>query len=162
MEIWKQCEDFPMYEVSNMGQVRNKNTKRILKPAGGENYQQYYLKKDNKGYNEYGHRLVAKAFVPNPNNYKTVHHIDKKRWNNEASNLEWVEHSNHISSHRRGQHWQWSDEARARVWSEENRAQRSKKYKEYAKTEAGKAHMEKWVTAMRAGKARKQSMNIMN
>lgn len=159
MEIWKLCEDFPMYEVSNKGQVRNKNTKKILKPAGGENYQQYCLKKDGKAYNEYGHRLVAKAFVPNPNNYNIVHHKDSKRWNNDAENLEWVDHSEHVSSHKKGNHWKWSADAKGRVWSEENKAKRSKQYKAYAQTEAGKAHIDKWLSAMRAGHAKKYGIS---
>ena len=158
VEVWKVCEDYPRYEVSNLGRVRNKKTQRILKPAGGENYQQYNLFTVDGPRCDYGHRLVAKAFVPNPNNYKTVHHKDHKRWNNEDTNLEWVEHATHVSSHRKGQHWKWSEEAKARRWTEEARAERSRNRKEYIKTEAGKAHMDKWMSAMRAGKAKKQSI----
>lgn len=159
IELWKVCEDYPRYEVSNLGQVRNKTTLRILKPAGGENYQQYCLKKDDgKSYCEYGHRLVAKAFVLNPNNYNTVHHKDHKRWNNEDTNLEWIDMPTHAREHKKGATWKWSQEARDKIWTEEARAQRSIDRKAYTQTEAGKAHMNKWLAAMRAGRARKQSI----
>jgi hypothetical protein len=49
------------------------------------------------------HRIIAKAFIPNPNNYSEVDHLDGNRANNNASNLEWVTHrENIIRSHKRG------------------------------------------------------------
>ena len=90
MEIYKVISDYPTYEVSNMGNVRNIKTGRVLKPG-----------KDKSGYlmvwlwNENGkkvfkvHRLVANAFIPNPEIKPCVNHIDGCKSNNYVSNLEW-------------------------------------------------------------------------
>lgn len=53
------------------------------------NYLQYRLWKNNKQYNVSAHRLVATAFIPNPNNYPEIDHIDTNKTNNSVSNLRW-------------------------------------------------------------------------
>ena len=70
-----------VYEVSNTGRVRNKNTGRMLKAhVNPDNYLNYNLIMT-------GHKLVAEAFVPNPDNLPVVHHIDHNRQNNKLENL---------------------------------------------------------------------------
>jgi hypothetical protein len=100
-EIWKSIEDFPKYEVSNLGQVRSlkfrkyKVLKLMKKPNG---YMCVNLMKDSKIHQRLVHRLVAKYFISNPNNYDIVNHIDEVKDNNFFSNLEWVtqrENSHH-------------------------------------------------------------------
>lgn len=116
-EIWKDVEEFKgYYEVSNLGRVR---TKAIFIPHDG-NFNKAtggYIKKHHviaKGYvNRYGylhtklcklgdckhrtiHRLVAIAFLENPENYKQVNHIDGDKQNNRVDNLEWVSASQNI------------------------------------------------------------------
>lgn len=90
IEEFKEIEEFPKYEVSNLGRVRNKNTGKILK-----------TRKSNSGYlyvsfwrdhNRFVHRLVAKTFIPNPNNYPEVNHINEDKENNCIDNLEWCDH----------------------------------------------------------------------
>ena len=89
-EIWKMCTDFDMYEVSNLGQIRNKNTKRILREATQGGYKCVGLMLNNEIKNCRVHRLVAKEFIENPENKPQVNHIDKNRSNNIVSNLEWT------------------------------------------------------------------------
>lgn len=90
-EIWKTCTDYDMYEVSNLGKVRNKNTGRILrlKEKGGYLNVSLQLSPDKRNSLRV-HRLVAKEFIENPENKPQVNHIDKNKSNNIVSNLEWT------------------------------------------------------------------------
>lgn len=95
MEIWKNIEGYPNYQVSNLGNVRNINFNRtsktkVLKSCiDGKGYQYVALYKDGKRKCSKVHRLVAQAFLPNPNNYKEVNHKDEDKTNNCVDNLEW-------------------------------------------------------------------------
>lgn len=89
-EIWKMCSDFDMYEVSNLGQVRNKKTKRILREATQGGYKCVGLMLNDEIKSCRVHRLVAKEFIENPENKPQVNHKDKNRSNNIVSNLEWT------------------------------------------------------------------------
>lgn len=92
-EVWKVCSMYPGYEVSNHGQVRNRETKYILKQQIINGYHNVHLRVgiDHKnGKFIYVHRLVAMAFVPNPNKEETIDHIDRDRSNNYYENLRWV------------------------------------------------------------------------
>ena len=94
MEEWKTIEDFEDYEVSNYGNVRNKITKCLI--IGDINNFGYYrvrLHKNKKTKRFFRHRLVALYFLPNPNNYKFVNHIDGDKSNNTIHNLEWCSQS---------------------------------------------------------------------
>ncbi len=98
-EIYKSINDFSNYEVSNFGNVRNKTTKQVLKPSIKSGYLCISLVDTN---NERKllkvHRLVALAFIPNPENKETVNHKDHNRTNNQSENLEWAttaEQNNH-------------------------------------------------------------------
>ena len=120
IEEWKPCKDYEeLYEVSNLGRVRSCD--KQVHGGGGkyyfkkgaikkqnirkDGYVTVALYKDNKGKHIRVHRLVAHAFIenPNPNEYKDVNHIDCDRSNNEATNLEWVNPLlNHIHSNNLG------------------------------------------------------------
>jgi len=97
MEIWKPIPGYVgLYEVSNFGNVKsfcagkwhNKTMIRKLVPDK-DGYMTVLLKKQGSYRNFKVHRLVAQAFIPNPNNYPMVNHIDEIKSNNLVSNLEW-------------------------------------------------------------------------
>ena len=92
---WKPIPNYEnLYEVSNTGEIRSikpryKN-KQILKACvGSRGYLVVTLcnKSTQKSYNV--HRLVAKAFIPNPDNLPCINHKDENRTNNNVDNLEW-------------------------------------------------------------------------
>lgn len=91
-EIWKKIEGYPDYKISNFGRVISNKHKeeRLLKPGPDNNkYLTVNLCKNGKPKNHRIHRLVALAFIPNPQNKPCVNHIDETRQNNHIDNLEW-------------------------------------------------------------------------
>ena len=90
-EWWQIIQEFPNYEVSRDGQVRNINTGRILKSTiSNMGYERVRLYKDSCSKQMSVHRLVALAFIANPDNKRCVNHIDNNPLNNNVTNLEWV------------------------------------------------------------------------
>ena len=97
IEIWKNIDGYENYEVSSLGNVRNKTTGRILKTANKGGYYSVGLSK-GKTKTFSVHQLTAKAFIPNPENKSQVNHKDKNGLNNNINNLEWMtttEQNNH-------------------------------------------------------------------
>lgn len=90
MEQWREIEEFPQYEVSNKGRVRNGKTKRILRTNLDEKgRERLILYKGNKQYSRKIHRLVADAFCEKYYDGLDVTHADGDVRNNDADNLEW-------------------------------------------------------------------------
>ena len=89
-EIWKSIDD--RYSVSNLGRVKSNyaNKERILKPfANKDGYLLIDIRHPNFRKSMLVHRLVAMAFIPNPNNLPEVNHKDEDKANNRINNLEW-------------------------------------------------------------------------
>ena len=102
-EQWKPIQEFNgEYEVSNLGRVRS------MKQYGGQigrimpqtkqhhGYHAVMFWMNNNAYCRKVHRLVAEAFIPNPDNLKEVNHIDGNHDNNQVSNLEWITHQANV------------------------------------------------------------------
>ena len=89
IEEWKQINDYDNYEISSLGNVRNSKTGRVLKLTCKGGYVFTGLSKNSNGKTIPVHRLVALAFIDNPENKPQVNHKDKNRSNNIVSNLEW-------------------------------------------------------------------------
>ena len=96
-EEWRDIKGYEgLYQVSNLGRVRSLNCRGhkgcigILTPRlDGKGYEMVALYKEGKARNTKVHRLVAQAFIPNPNNYPQVNHKDENKTNNDVKNLEW-------------------------------------------------------------------------
>lgn len=80
-----------LYEVNPYGVVRNVKSKKILKGSyDKDGYIRIGTRINNKPINRSTHRLVAEVFVPNPNNYPVINHINEIKDDNHYKNLEWV------------------------------------------------------------------------
>lgn len=79
-----------IYQVTSCGRIWSCRYNRWLKPAGGKgNYQMVMLQVNGKRVIDYVHRIVAKAYIPNPNNYPQINHKDEIKDHNWYMNLEW-------------------------------------------------------------------------
>ena len=100
-EVWKSIEGYEgKYEISSLGRVKSltdKNGKKrelILKPRVSKNgYLYLNLWESSKGRAKKIHRLVAEAFLPNPENLPVVNHLNCVKTDNRVENLEWTTHS---------------------------------------------------------------------
>lgn len=95
-EIWKDIPGYEgLYQVSNLGSVRRDGKLRAYGMCRG--YPQVSLCKNGLVRMYYVHRLVAEAFVPNPDQHPIVNHKDENPLNSRADNLEWCTYSYNMS-----------------------------------------------------------------
>ena len=98
-EIWIAIENLP-YEISNFGNVRRKldakykykNRLYVKSYINNKGYVCYNLYMEGKVYKRQLHKLIATAFIPNPDNLPEINHIDGNPLNNSIENLEWCTH----------------------------------------------------------------------
>lgn len=96
-ERWKDTE-LPNICVSDYGRFYNTRTNKFVEPTHGDGQGHKAVKVgvNGKHYQAYAHRLIAKAFIPNPNNYPLVRHLDDEKDNNEIGNLAWGTQSDNL------------------------------------------------------------------
>lgn len=108
MEIWKSINGFENYQISNTEKVKSleriyysgaHHTTKKIQPEmllqhkiDKNGYHYVHLYKNGKQYIKKIHRLVAEAFIPNPNNLPEVNHINLIKSDNNINNLEWCTH----------------------------------------------------------------------
>lgn len=94
METWKQIGN-SRYYVSDLGNIKNQSQHPICKWKVNTGYIQCVIRLEptKKSY-KYVHRLVATAFLPNPDNLPQVGHLDNDKTNNRVSNLYWTNNAN--------------------------------------------------------------------
>ena len=93
-DYWKQIKGYPHLFVSRDGRVWTTTYNRELKPQlTNRGYLKIGLNKDKVIKNVGVHRLVAEAFIPNPDNLPAVDHIDGNKLNNKVENLQWISNS---------------------------------------------------------------------
>lgn len=109
--------------------IKGKTTKGSLRSNG---YRSAYLSKGDIGCTVYVHRIVAEAFVPNPNGYSIVNHINENKSDNRAENLEWCTQQYNLTYG--GARDRWKARVLGRVQGEEEKAHRREVLKEYYKT----------------------------
>lgn len=90
MEEWKEISENPNYMVSNTGRVRRKGSNRDKSLCNKDGYLSTDLYQNGSRIKRRVSRLVADAFIPNPEDKPEVNHKDGNKKNNNVSNLEWV------------------------------------------------------------------------
>ncbi len=90
MEEWCVIKDYQNYSVSNFGNVMNSKTNKIMKLNSKGGYYHITLKNDKNRKYLLVHRIVALAFIENPENKPEVNHKNKNKLDNNINNLEWV------------------------------------------------------------------------
>lgn len=90
--IWREIAGFPNYSISNYGEVYSHFRGKIMSPKKHKlGYRFVVLCRGYERVPKYIHRLVAEAFIPNPNGYTEVNHKDEDKTNNIVTNLEWCD-----------------------------------------------------------------------
>lgn len=105
MEQWKVIEGFETYSVSNTGKVKNNRTNYVVKSWVNRGYEFVRLHSKLLGgcKGVRVHRLVANAFIPNPDNLPMVNHKDEDKTNNHVDNLEWCSNKYNLNYGTRNQ-----------------------------------------------------------
>lgn len=126
MEKWKDVKDYEgLYEVSSYGNIRSLNyrktgKKKILKTQINKHgYEMVDLSKNGVRKTFQVHRLVAETFIPNPDGFNTVDHIDSNKTNNHLNNLQWMSNSDNVKK-------AWNDGLCFNIGKHNNRPARKK------------------------------------
>ena len=142
-EIWKSIKSYEgLYEISSLGRVKSLNyrgtgKKKILKNIECSNgYLMVNLTKNGKQKQFKVHRLVAEAFIPNPEDKPCIDHINTIRTDNRVSNLRWVTQkencNNELSKKKYSEnHRKWNSEESKKKMSE---SKKGEKHPMYGKT----------------------------
>lgn len=96
-EQWKDIQEYPEYQVSTLGRVRNTKKQGIRIPdINSKGYARLRLVREGKIIRKFVHRLVAEAFIENPDGKEMVDHINGDRKDNRLCNLRWTTRSENM------------------------------------------------------------------
>lgn len=117
-EKWKDIEGLDgRYQISNKGRLYNKIVHRIMYGTVSHGYRYVKLLDDLGKYHRCAiHRLVAQAFIPNPENKPQVDHIDSNPQNNDVTNLRWVNSEEQFSNEETKKKKELARERTLKVW----------------------------------------------
>lgn len=91
---WRQIENYPWYEISDRGDVRNTRTNKILgRRVDKDGYREVQLYDSGVGRNHKTHRLVAEAFIPREPDRDQINHLNGDKEDNRVENLQWCTRS---------------------------------------------------------------------
>jgi hypothetical protein len=96
---WKVINDYPKYKVSTNGEVVRISDNYAMKKSLCTHYHKVSLANNNGTKRVFVHRLVAKAFIPNPKKLPCVDHIDNNKLNNNITNLRWCTRSKNTQAY---------------------------------------------------------------
>lgn len=96
-EVFKDIKGYEgLYQISNYGVVKNANGKLLTISKNQHGYPTVKLSNGDRGKRMLLHRLLAIAFIPNPNNHNEINHINGIKSDNKLTNLEWCDRSHNI------------------------------------------------------------------
>ena len=165
-EEWRDIKGYEgKYQVSNLGRVKS------LKDSK-ENYREKILSNstDKRGYSNVNlykngkrnyfkvHRLVAEAFIPNPNNYPQVNHKDENKTNNCVSNLEWCTHEYNINYGTRNK--RVSEKMKGIEFTEERKKKLSQNHSDYKGSKNPRARKVLCITTGRKFDCIKEALEL--
>ena len=91
--MWKIVDRCPRIEVNEQGQIRYRDTGKLVSTSiAATGYVQVWVWDNGKTRTFNVHRLVAEAFIPNPDHLPQINHKDEDKSNNNVNNLEWCTH----------------------------------------------------------------------
>lgn len=96
-EEWRSVRD-TQYQVSSLGRVRSRGDRVLRESLSSGGYRRLSLRADNKNRSVCVHRLVAEAFLPNPEGRPEVDHLNRNRVDNRVANLRWVSHADNSAN----------------------------------------------------------------
>ena len=109
-EIWKTIEDYPNYQVSNLGRIKSKKRlkenhnglqivpEKIIKQCIRNGYKCVTLWKNGIGKTLNTHKIIAIAFIPNTENKPCIDHINTNKTDNRVENLRWVTYKENMNN----------------------------------------------------------------
>ncbi len=152
-EEFRKIEGYENYSGSNFGNVRNDKTDKLLtQSVSTTGYYYVDLSKSNKAKNHQIHRLMAIAFIPNPENKECVDHIDNNPLNNNLENLRWASLSENSKNRKINQNS--TTGVKGVMW-----LQKRKKWKAHIKIDGKSKHLGYFDNLEDAKKARQNEAN---
>ncbi len=111
--------NYKNYKIFPDGKVFSNNRNKFLKPRLTN---RGYLQVNLGGKQIYVHQLISDLFIPNPNNYKIINHINGDKTDNRVQNLEWCTQLENVLHYHKGKQFEkYGDKFRVRIWDSKNK-----------------------------------------